>query len=173
MRRCVFVVFILALNLSFSLVVQARSHRELTYHYSKIWSTMVRFLRVDNRFTISEKDKKAGYVLFEYRESGPALPASVELISTVRDGKRYIRASLRISSMPSYVEVVLLDKFLRKLRRDYGDPPPPRLVKKGSSEAKEKYKKNSAKDAKQGNEPPESEEDIEADEADLEKSQQE
>ncbi len=173
MRRSVLIVLIVALNLSFTVAAQARSHREMTYQYTKIWSTVVRFIRVDNRFAISEKDKKAGYILFEYKEDGRPLPASIELIPAVREGRHYIRASLRISSMPRYVESVLFNKLLRKLREEYGDQPPARLVKKKSNSDKKNGKKGGNKSTSKGNEPPESEADIEVDEDDLEESQQE
>ncbi|MDJ0762579.1 MAG: hypothetical protein QNJ97_06275 [Myxococcota bacterium] len=106
----------------------AKTHRELTYRYSQVWNTMIRFLRVDNGFPVIEKDKKSGYVLFEYTGSGRECRGSVELIPAIKEGRHLIRASLEIAQTPSYVEVFLQDKFVQKLRNEYGDPPPPRRV---------------------------------------------
>ena len=63
-----------------------------------------------------------------YQDAGRTYPATLELVSTVSDGNKVVRTRLRIQRMPGYVEAVLLDKFLRKLKDEYGAPPPPQPV---------------------------------------------
>ena len=107
-------------------VCGARTTRETTYSYERIWSTAVRFLRVDNGYKVTEMDKETGYVLFEYPEAGRVLNGSMELIPLEQDGAEIVTLGLRIQDMPTYVENVLMDKLVRKLRDEYGTAPPRR-----------------------------------------------
>ncbi|MCP4603234.1 MAG: hypothetical protein GY847_22415 [Proteobacteria bacterium] len=163
------IAIILGLGLSFTSAAEANTKRELTYRYNQIWNTAVRFLRVDNAFPVLEKDKKAGYILFEYRDRGRSLQSSLEIVRTVSEKKHVVRTRLRIASMPSYVEVVLLDKLLRKLKSEYGSPPPAERVvtykdKSGKSNGKAG---GGSSNSTTKEEPPEDEEDIEVEEEDL------
>jgi len=49
---------------------QAKSASAVPYPTGDVWAAAVRYLRVDRGFAIREKDEKAGYVLFDYAESG-------------------------------------------------------------------------------------------------------
>lgn len=125
MFRALLTFVIAAAVLGSPVETEARTSRETTYRYSQIWSSAVRFLRVDNGFAIREQDKSTGYVLFVYPDAGRSFMGAVELVSTVRNNRKYINVTVRIQDMPSYVEVVLADKLLRKLKNEYGEPPPP------------------------------------------------
>lgn len=128
MMRFIQIVCALLISSSLAGSADAATNREMTYQYSRLWNALVRFLRVDNNFAIREKDREAGYILFEYKEGLKKMTSSIELVPTVRDKRRFIRARLQIADMPSYVEGILLDKFERKLKDEYGAPPPPELV---------------------------------------------
>jgi hypothetical protein len=136
--------------LAVSAVGNARTVRETTYRYQQIWSTAVRFLRVDNGFEIQEQDKETGYVLFSYPDAGRSLMGSLELVSMVRSNKKYITVALRIQDMPSYVEIMLVDKLVRKLKNEYGEPPAPQVVqiKREKVPADEKPSKDEATEKK-------------------------
>ena len=54
----------------------ARTDKELTYRENEIWQSAIRFIRVDSGFKILEKDKDAGYLLFEYKDGATRFPAS-------------------------------------------------------------------------------------------------
>ena len=115
-------------------VCGARTTRETTYSYERIWSAAVRFLRVDNGYKIIEMDKETGYVMFEYPDGGRILNGSVELVNQDRSGTEVIQLGLRIQDMPTYVETVLMDKLVRKLRDEYGEAPVPRRPAAPSSQ---------------------------------------
>jgi hypothetical protein len=134
-----------------SAVCHARTVRETTYRYQQIWSTAVRFLRVDNGFEIQEQDKETGYVLFSYPDAGRSLMGSVELVSMVRSNKKYITVALRIQDMPSYVEIMLIDKLVRKLKDEYGEPPAPQSVgaKRDKAPSDEKPSEDEATEKKE------------------------
>ena len=96
--------------------------RESTYPYERIWSTAVRFLRVDSGYTLVEQDKETGYVLFEYQDAGRTLNGALEIYPVTKNGITTVSVGLRIQQMPSYVESLLMDKLVRKLRDEYGTP---------------------------------------------------
>jgi hypothetical protein len=161
--------------LSFGRNAHATINRDLTYRYTQIWNGLVRFLRVDNGFQVVEKNKTAGYIMFEYREKGKTFPSSFELIPVVRDGRYYIRVGLRIADMPTYIEVVLFDKLIVKLKKDFGLPPTPKLADAKTAGPQDSAA-GSGGDAPKtgiGSKPPEDEEDIEVDEDKLEETEEE
>ena len=123
MKKLLYVIIVGAV-LALPSVGAARTDRELTYRESEIWHSAIRFLRVDSGFKILEKDKGAGYVLFEYKDGEAKYTASLEMVRTARDNKLFVRARLQIENQPRYVEAVLIDRFVRKLKDEYGDPPP-------------------------------------------------
>jgi hypothetical protein len=170
MRRVALFVIVALIGTAVCGIAEARSERRLTYRASQVWSSAVRFLRVDLGYKIVEKDKETGYLLFEYRDSGRAHQAALELIPAVHEGYRIVRARVRIEGMPSYVEAVLLDKFLRKLKAEYGEPPPAeKIVDKAKQQQGDKSAGGGGEGAAKDGEP-EDEEDLEVDEEDLEDS---
>jgi hypothetical protein len=146
---------------------EARTDRLLTYRQGQIWTSLVRFLRVDMGYRIIERDREAGYLLFGYKDEGRDCSGSLEMVQVEESGRRYTRARLQIPSMPTYVEVVLFDRLERKLKNEYGDPPPAPLAvlpgtgadgNPGAAKPPESAKKK----------PPESEDGAGIDDGDLE-----
>jgi hypothetical protein len=105
-------------------VAEARSEKTLAYQREAAWQAAVRFLRVDAKLTIIEKDADAGYVLFEYREEKKTFRGSLEVIETTRNDRKVIRFVATIEDRPQWVEVELLTKLERKLRAELGSPAP-------------------------------------------------
>ena len=132
MRQSLRFLFVLGICLTVANTAGARSKRDTTYRYDQLWSTAVRFLRVDNRFPITEKAKKEGYILFEYKEERHKYQGALELIPTVAGGKHRIRISVQIANMPGYVENVFLNRLMKKMRKEYGSPPPAQQVTSSS-----------------------------------------
>ena len=175
-RSVLMVLVFLVLNLSPG-GAEARTKRSLTWRYNQIWSTAIRYLRIDKRAPIIEQDKKAGYILFEHLESGRKLNGSMEFIPVVEGGKEYVRVDLRLQDMPTYVEVVMIDKLIHKLRDEYGRQPPAKPVNTGDEKSPDvqenKDGEKAAKSSGKSNEPPDDEEDVEVNERDLKESQEE
>jgi hypothetical protein len=105
-------------------VANARSEKTLAYQREQAWPTAVRFLRVDAKLKVIEKDADAGYVLFEYREDNKTFRGSLEVIDVVKDGRKLVRFVVQIEDRPSWVEVEMLTKLERKLRVELGSPAP-------------------------------------------------
>ena len=103
----------------------ARSERELSYPFERAWPTAVRFLRIDEGFSIVERDNETGYLVFELKQDGRTFSGSLEVVRTEDDeGRKAVRVVLRIADRPSYVERGILERLARKLRADHGDPEP-------------------------------------------------
>lgn len=109
----------------------AKSDRVVYYGFDQAWSTAVRFLRIDEGYTIVERDAEAGYVLFEVKEENKVFQGALEVVRTKDDRDRpALRLILRIEDRPSYMERGVLNRLERKLRDEHGAPkkraPPPK-----------------------------------------------
>lgn len=103
----------------------ARVEADSPYSKAQIYSTALRYLRVDLGYKVLEKDPNAAYLLFRYvpfDDKRDASKGSIEIVET-RDG---VKIYVQLPKMPTYHEVVLRDGLLRKLHDEYGDPPPQR-----------------------------------------------
>jgi hypothetical protein len=123
-RRC-FSLLVLA-----SLIVAPRAFSKsaavLSYPVADVWSTAVRFIRVDRGYAIREKDDASGYILFDLVEGAKVHKGSLELVSTIDgDGRDSTRAVFSIPDLPRHYEMNLLDKMTVKVREDRGSPAPP------------------------------------------------
>jgi hypothetical protein len=104
----------------------ARSTAILSYPLAEVWSTAVRFVRVDRGYTVKEKDPESGYILFDMVEGSKTYKASLELISATDDqGRDSTRAAFSIPDLPRHFETMLLDKLSAKVREERGSPAPP------------------------------------------------
>jgi hypothetical protein len=107
----------------------ARSAAVLPYPVSEVWSTAVRFIRVDRNCVIKEKDEGSGYILFEMAEGSKKYQGSLELIRAVDgEGRASTRATFSLPDLPRHFEGNLMDKLGIKVREERGSPaaPPPR-----------------------------------------------
>jgi hypothetical protein len=104
----------------------ARSASVLPYPVADVWSTAVRFVRVDRNYVVREKDQPSGYILFDVTEGGKTYKGSLELVRTTDDdGRDATRAALSIPDLPRHWESMLLEKLGDKLRDERGSPAPP------------------------------------------------
>ena len=94
-------------------VAEARSEKTLAYPRDQAWPAAVRFIRVDAKLKITEKDADAGYVMFELKEEKRTFRGSLEIIDTVegRPPRGAVRDADRGS--PEWMEVELLDRLER------------------------------------------------------------
>lgn len=121
---------------------RGRATYESTYGFERTWNASLRLVRVDMGLKVTEKDEGTGYLLFEYRppDSGTKVsPGSLEVVRGA-DGEP-VKVLVQLAQMPSFHERVMVDALAKKLRAEYGDPPPRRVA---PARAKEK---ESGKDA--------------------------
>lgn len=130
MRSILCVSVLASLHLAVPSSAEAKSVKTVGYRYAEVWSTAIRLLRVDNNFTIKDKDKDSGYILFVYPGDGryKKCPGALELVQIpeAQDQPVRVRVQLEIEHQPSYVAVHLLEKLETKLRVEQGPPRSPR-----------------------------------------------
>lgn len=118
----------------------ARAEADSDYSKAQTYSGALRFLRVDNGYEIVEQDPDAAYLLFHFELPGQKRTGSgsVEVIETQEGVKIYIK----LPALPEYHETVLRDRLLKKLREEYGEPPPkaPKAPPKKKKPAADKQK---------------------------------
>lgn len=103
----------------------ARSEKTLSYEREQVWPTAVRFLVVDERVRVIEKDADAGYVTFELKDDGKVFRGSLEVMTVERDRRKSVRFVLQIEDRPDWLEIAMLTRLERKLRSELGSPAPP------------------------------------------------
>ena len=123
-----------------STLAWARAEKTLAYARDAAWPAAVRFIRVDEKLKILEKDADAGYVLFELREEGKTFRGSLEVMTVVVDNRTVTRFVMQIEDRPSWVEIAMLQRLERKLRVELGAPAPPPSKKKPEDKPKDEPK---------------------------------
>jgi len=101
----------------------AKASLDSPYTLAQTYNAGLRLVRVDLGLTVTEKDPSVAYVLFDYKstESGTrVIPGSIQMLDTGRS----VRVVVQLGQMPRYHEQVVLDALAKKLRDEYGDPPP-------------------------------------------------
>ena len=96
------------------------------YGYDRTWNASLRLVRVDLALKVTEKDDNNGYILFEYKsaESGSKITSGSMEIVRPKDDEAPVKVMVQLPQMPRYHEQVILDQLARKMRDEYGDPPP-------------------------------------------------
>lgn len=105
-------------------VAEARSEKTLAYPRDQAWAAAVRFIRVDAKLKIVEKDAEAGYVIFELAEEKRTFRGSLEVVDGQKDGRHVVRFVIQLEDRPEYEELELLNKLELKLRAELGSPAP-------------------------------------------------
>jgi hypothetical protein len=125
-ERAGWMLVLLAVLVAGAGTAAAKTERSASYSFEQVWPTAVRHLRVDEGFTIVEKDPDTGYVVFEVKEEGKNFSGTLELVRHKdQAGRAAVRLVLRIGDRPAYMEAGVLDRMLEKLRKEYGEPPDP------------------------------------------------
>ncbi len=112
--------FLLSMPGSAGASVEARS----SYTKLQTYNAALRYLRVDLAYEVTEKDADAAYLLFHFVPDGRKKDTNgaIEIIERKDDVLVYVR----VPDLPHYQEEMLSDGLFRKLRTEYGDPPPRR-----------------------------------------------
>jgi hypothetical protein len=99
----------------------ARAEREVGWTADRVFPAAVRFLRVNEKVAIVEKDAEAGYVIFELTDDGKAFRGALELVPLENEKLRLV---IQIEDRPEYMEIGMLDRLETKLRDELGAPKP-------------------------------------------------
>lgn len=106
--------------------VNAEPLERVGYSQTQVYSAAVRYLRIDLRYEITERDPEAAYLLFEYQPLGQKTTrfGAVEIVKL----QQGVRLVVHLPDQPSYQATMLRDGLLKKLRSDYGELQPGKAV---------------------------------------------
>jgi hypothetical protein len=106
--------------------------RVLSYPFDQVWPAAIRYLRVDRGYTLRDRDKSAGYVLFEFHLSGSTEAAprfgqgSLEMFPTTDpSGRPSVQLRVSTTAGPIHLAHTILEGVAAKVRAERGQPPPP------------------------------------------------
>ncbi len=101
---------------------QARVDGNSSYTKTQTYSGALRYVRVDLGYEVVEKDPDAAYLIFRYTSPG-AKESVIGTLEVVESGSS-VRLFVSLPRLPEYQERVFRDGLLKKLRDEYGAPPP-------------------------------------------------
>lgn len=103
------------------------------YPFDQVWNAAIRLVRVDLGFEVVERDAEGGFVLFKYQGDAGTFNASLEIVRPTAGAK--VGIVIQVPEMPRYTELWLLDRLNRKMRDEYGAPPPRPTVRPAADRA--------------------------------------
>ena len=126
MVRAALVATVLLLPLAAS----AKAQAELSYRLEEIYSTALRYVRVERNCSITDKDPEAAFVMFECPSSEGGADKKVsrgalELFHNGPRGRDAVRLQVSLSDEPHGAELRWVELFERKLRDERGAPVAP------------------------------------------------
>ena len=102
----------------------ARVDGSSSYTKAQTYSGALRYVRVDLGYEVVEKDPDAAYLIFKYAAPGAAKGNLVTGTLEVVEANGGVRLFVSLPRMPEYYERIFRDGLLKKLRDEYGAPPP-------------------------------------------------
>lgn len=103
---------------------EARVDASSSYSKAQTYSGALRYVRVDLGYEVVEKDPDAAYLIFKYAPSGASKTSAVTGTLEVIEAGGSVRVFVNLPRMPEYHERMFRDGLLKKLRDEYGAPPP-------------------------------------------------
>jgi hypothetical protein len=102
----------------------AKATGEVPYALGDVYSTALRFVRIDKGCKVIDRDPDAAFVTFECKDDDKTKRGSMEMFRS--GGKQEgVRVQLALGDDPHYMELRWLELLERKLRDERGTPPPP------------------------------------------------
>lgn len=104
------------------------NRRILSYPMDQVWTTAIRYLRIDRGFEVVDRDQEAGYMLFEFPvDGGGTGSGSLEMFPTTDDsGRDSVSVAVSTGAGPLHLPNTILDGLAAKVRAERGQPAPPK-----------------------------------------------
>ena len=108
-------------------LMMIENRRVLSYPIDQVWPTAIRYLRIDRGFEIVDRDRDAGYLMFEFPlEEKRTGSGSVEMFEAVdSSGRPSVSISVNTGAGPVHLPNSILDGIASKVRAERGQPAPP------------------------------------------------
>lgn len=118
--------FLLALALPS--LASAKAQSELPgYRLEEVFSTALRFVRVDRGCKVTDKDADAAFVMFECpADNGHTSKGAVEVFRANKNGREGVRLTASLPDEGHGPELRLVELIERKLREERGTPTAPK-----------------------------------------------
>lgn len=102
----------------------AKAQLELGYSVEEIFSTSVRYVRVDRGCKVTDKDADAAFVMFECKpDETHTSRGSIEILRSQLHGKESVRLQATLPDEGHGAELRLVELIERKLREERGTTP--------------------------------------------------
>jgi hypothetical protein len=123
-------------------LLMIENRRMLSYPIDHVWPTAIRYLRIDRGFEITDRDRDAGYLLFEFPlEEKRIGSGSLEMFEAVdASGRASVSISVNTGAGPVHLPNAILDGIAAKVRAERGQPAPPPPPKQEEPPPKKKDK---------------------------------
>jgi hypothetical protein len=122
--RCVARLVPLLAIAAVALPAVARVDGSSAYTKVQTYSGALRYVRVDLGYEVVEKDPEAAYLIFKYTPPGGSKNSAVTGTLEVIEAGGGVRVFVNLPRMPEYHERIFRDGLLKKLKDEYGAPPP-------------------------------------------------
>ncbi|MEM7158255.1 MAG: hypothetical protein AAF799_35780 [Myxococcota bacterium] len=104
--------------------------RVLSYPADHVWPAAIRYLRVDRKYSLVDRDREAGFILFDFpvgtNPDGPSGRGSLELVTTKdASGRPSVKLNVSTDAGPTHLPHAIADGVASKLREERGQPAPP------------------------------------------------
>jgi|GEM_PF-2679407 len=122
MKKKLLLIALLVLTLSYPLDSFAKFKGEVRAEKDFLWSTLIRYVRVDLNFEIIEKDSDGGYLIFKYKDLNAkvACRSTVEIIPDSSPQKKKAGLTLQVSIPCAGMvqEKLLIDGLIKKIEEE-------------------------------------------------------
>lgn len=112
-----------------AMATKLQHSRVLPYPADQVWPTTIRYLRVDRGFAIVDRDRDAGFILFEFTAGSDAASkgsGSIELVTTSDpSGRPAVKLQISTDAGPLHLPHAIADGLAAKLKAEHGPPAPP------------------------------------------------
>jgi hypothetical protein len=104
----------------------AKAQTDLLYRFDEVYSTAVRFVRVDRGCKVTDQDQAAAFVMFECPlEDKKVSRGAIEIFRATQRGKEGVRIQVSLPDDTHGMELRFVELIERKLREERGTPTPP------------------------------------------------
>ncbi len=112
-----------------AMATKLQHSRVLPYPADQVWPTTIRYLRVDRGFSVVDRDRDAGFILFEFAVGSDGASkgrGSIELIEAAdASGRAAVKLQISTDAGPVHLPHAIAEGLAAKLKAEQGQPAPP------------------------------------------------
>jgi hypothetical protein len=118
--------FVVALVLLAAALAYAKANTDLRYRFEEVYSTAIRYVRVDRGCKVTDQDQGAAFVMFECPlDDKKVSRGAIEIFRAQDHGREGVRLQVTLPDESHGAELRLVELLERKLREERGTPTAP------------------------------------------------